>query len=208
MAELSRWADAQRVEGFVGTARVNLIRLIAVLVFYGHHLFYVFQAHHPPAGSDLFHLSATALVVAWSGAIIALGFCLKKRRYFPALPYLMTGWDLLLITLLLVATATAGNGHSWLTVLYFLAIATTPLYLSLRLVYAATGGAALGYLVYLGFARFVLNLPEEQRLDRPSEIIVLLALGAAGLLAGQAVRQARRLVIGLPVLSASPEEAS
>jgi hypothetical protein len=43
---------------------------------------------------------------------------------------------------------------------------------------------------------------------RPSEIVFLLSLGAAGLLAGQVVRQAQRLVQGYPVMVEDNKEAA
>jgi hypothetical protein len=36
------WADARRVEAWAGEVRVNLIRLVAVGVFYGQHLVNVY----------------------------------------------------------------------------------------------------------------------------------------------------------------------
>ena len=46
------------------------------------------------------------------------------------------------------------------------------------------------------------------KVPRPSEIVFLLSLGAAGLLAGQVVRQAQRLVQGYPVTVEDEKEAA
>jgi hypothetical protein len=86
-----------------------------------------------------------------------------------------------------------------LAVLYFLVIVAAPLRLSLALVWAATLGTMAGYAFFLGYVRWRLELPIEQRLSRPQQVVFLLALGAAGLLAGQFVRQCRRLVRGTPL---------
>jgi hypothetical protein len=92
-----------------------------------------------------------------------------------------------------------GDARSMLAVLYFLVIVAAPLRLSLPLVWLATLGAMAGYAFFLGYVRWRLELPSEQRLSRPQQVVFVLALGAAGLLAGQFVRQCRRLVYGTPV---------
>ena len=108
----------------------------------------------------------------------------------------LRAWDILLITTLLMV---GGDGRSMLAVLYVLVIVAAPLRLSLPLVWTATLGAMAGYAFFLGYVRWRMELPIEQRLSRPQQVVFLLALGAAGLLAGQFVRQCRRLVYGSPV---------
>ena len=39
------WTNAQRLEGWAGEIRVNLIRLVALVAFYGNHLVNVFLGH-------------------------------------------------------------------------------------------------------------------------------------------------------------------
>jgi hypothetical protein len=112
------------------------------------------------------------------------------------LKYVVTIWDILLITTLLMI---GDDGRSMLAVLYFLVIVAAPLRLSLPLVWLASLGTMAGYAFFLGYVRWRLELPPEQRLSRPQQIVFLLALGATGLLAGQIVRQCRRLVHGTPV---------
>jgi hypothetical protein len=48
------WADAQRLEGWAGETRVNLIRAAAVVAFYGHHLANVYLIHDDPAVRGLY----------------------------------------------------------------------------------------------------------------------------------------------------------
>jgi hypothetical protein len=90
-------------------------------------------------------------------------------------------------------------------ILYFLVIAAAPLRLSLRLVYVATGLAVAGYLFLLGHYVFYQVGYEryyshpELRIPRTQEAIFLLGLLTSGVLAGQVVRQARRLARCLPV---------
>ena len=49
MASDERWADARRLEAWAGEVRVNLIRLVAVLAFYGHHLVNIFVIRDDPS---------------------------------------------------------------------------------------------------------------------------------------------------------------
>jgi hypothetical protein len=84
-------------------------------------------------------------------------------------------------------------------------IAAAALRLSFGLLYLAALGSMAGFMGVQAYARFWLQLPDAERLSRPQQFVVLLALGVAGLLAGQFVRQARRLVLGYPVVSVSSE---
>lgn len=196
MAADPAWHAAQRLEGLAGEVRVNLIRLAAILAFYGHHLVNVFLIDDDPTRKGNYHMVVTSLVLAWALTVLIVHFCLL-RRWLPAgLKYVVTVWDILLITTLLMI---GGNGRTMLAVLYFLVIVAAPLRLSLPLVWVATLGTMAGYAFFLGYIRWQLQLPIEQRLSRPQQIVFLLALGAAGLLAGQFVRQGRRLVYGTPV---------
>jgi hypothetical protein len=197
------WADAQRIESWAGEVRVNLIRLVALVGFYGHHLVNVYLYRDDPSVAGRYHTAVTALVLAWASGVLVLHVCLTRRWVPPWLKYAATAWDLVLITALLVL---GRDPRSMLSVLYFLVIGAAALRLSLPLVYAATLGALAAYLFFLGYVRFWLELPAEQRLPRPQQVVFLLGLAVAGLLAGQGVRQARRLLAGYPVIVADSQE--
>jgi hypothetical protein len=203
MDENSSWSDIQRLEAWAGEARVNLFRLAAIAGFYGHHLINVFLIGDDPSSAGNFHLAVTFLALVWGLAVLVVYVCLSRRWVPPALKYVATAWDLLLITALL---AVAGDPKTMLAVLYFLVIAASALRLSLALVYTATLGAMAGYAVFLGYIRFFLEMPASGRLARSQQIVFLLALGAAGILAGQIVRQIRRVAAGYPVTVEEKEE--
>jgi hypothetical protein len=191
------WGTARRLESLAGEVRVNLIRLTALVAFYGHHLANVYFFPDDPAVRGAYHARITVLVLAWALAVLVVHFCLANRWMPPSLKYVATAWDLLLITALLLV---GSNPASMLAVLYFLVIAAAALRLSIPLVWAATLGAMAGYAFFLGYLRFALELPADQRLARPHQVVFLLALGGAGLLAGQLVRQCRRVARGYPVV--------
>jgi hypothetical protein len=193
------WAQARKLEAYAGEVRVNFIRLLALVVFYAQHLVnvYVFKEGVTPE----FHTAVTALVLAWAAVVVGLHLCLTRRWMPDWLKYASTILDLTMITALGVL---ARDPRSPLTVLFFLAIATAPLRLSLGLVYVATLGAIAGYGVVLGYyvyivigsARYYAEPSGSIRVPRATELIMVLALGTAGFLAGQVVRQMRRLVQG------------
>lgn len=207
-----RWADARRIEAWAGEVRVNLIRAVSVLVFYGYHLLNVY-AFKDPGAQGKYHLAATAITLAWTVAVSGLHVCLSRRWVPPGLKYVATFTDLTLVTALLIASPE--GPRSPLVVLYFVVLASSPLRLSLALVQATTFGAMAAAAVMLGYHviyrvtwEVYYSADYTGRVSRTAEVLFLLALGAAGLLAGQAVRQARRLVEGYPVTVAEAGENS
>ena len=179
------WVAAQRVEEWAGEIRVNLIRLIAISVFYGHHLinYYLLGLNLP----SHYHLSVSAIALAWVSGGMALHVGLSRRWNPPWLKYAAIAFDALMVTAVLVLS---DGPKSPLRLLLFLTIATAPLRLHLRVVWAATLSAILSYAFTCGHAAWFM---EAWRVPRHQQIIVVLALACAGLLAGQAVRQGRRL---------------
>jgi hypothetical protein len=203
MSDDLRWAGARRIEEWAGETRVNLFRLAAVLVFYAHHLYNVYFGDDPSVAGP-FHLAVTALVLAWSGEVVALYLCLARRWVPPWLKYAVTAADIVLVTALLMVVAhVGGDARTWLAALYVLVIAAAPLRLSLPLVYVATLGSMAAYGFFLGYVKYQLAL---ERISRPNQVIFALVLGATGILAGQMVRQARRLSAGYPVTIEEPQD--
>jgi hypothetical protein len=204
----TRWADVQRLEGWAGEVRVNLIRLAAIVAFYGHHLIHAFVLSADPSVRGRYHAAVTAAVLAWGALVLLLYVCLSRRWVPAGLKYFATATDLVLITGMLALT---GDGpKSPLVVLYFLVIAAAPLRLSMGLVYMAALGAIVGYLFLLGhYAYWVVGYERYYadpalRIPRTHQVIMVLALGAAGIVAGQVVRQMRRVAEGYPVKVKEP----
>lgn len=186
--EEAGWKAALRLEAWAGEARVNLLRLSAIGLFYAHHLVnvFLFKVPLPPR----YHVQVTAIAVAWMLAATALQGALARRWNPPGLRYGALAFDAMMIAaILLVSDGPRGP----FPLLLFLLIATAALRLDLRLVWTATALAVLSYAVACGHDRWVLQLPDAQRVPRRHQGIVVIGLLCAGLLAGQVVRQARRL---------------
>jgi hypothetical protein len=192
------WEDARRLEAWAGEVRVNLLRLIGIILFYGRHLIEWAMAPKDSAVRGTYHVTVTAIALAWGAAVVVLHLWLRQPKVPPWLKYTTTLWDAAMITAL---CAVAGGPGSPLVLLYFPLIATAPLRPSLRLVYVATLAAMLGYLFLLGhYAWYRVGFEKyyatpELRIPRRQEAIMMLALVVCGLLAGQVVRQMRRLVL-------------
>jgi hypothetical protein len=211
MATDDTWTAPLRLESWAGEVRVNLIRSIALSAFYGYHLLNVYVLN-PDDGAlrGDFHLLVTFITAAWAAAAFLLHRFLMRRQVSPLLPFVASGWDLALLTLLIV---TAGGPQSPLVVIYFLIVAAAALRLSLPLVYVTTLGAMAGYLVVLGHYVFVVVGAQRYyasdfvgRIPRAQQAIFLIGLAIAGMLAGQGVRQARRLLRGYPLVIVEAQE--
>jgi hypothetical protein len=197
-------------EAWAGELRVNLIRLVAIALFYGRHLIEWALAERSAPIRGQYHVTVTLVVIAWCFEAAVLHVWLLSRRYDPWLKYFAVLWDAIMIVFLCVV---AGGPRTPLLLLFFALIASAPLRLSIGLVYAATTAAMLGYLFVLGhyawykvgFHRYYAS--PELRIPRNQEAITLLAMLVCGLFAGQVVRQMRRLTGGQTAEISSEEPA-
>jgi hypothetical protein len=190
-------ADRTAVERWAGEARVNLVRLTALIAFYAYHLFDVYQNRDNPAYTPDYRAAVAAVAFGWAGVVVVAHAWLRRGQTPAVLPVLTTLADAALVTALV--TVSGGPQSTPLVLLYPLVVAAAPPRLSVRLVWVATLAAAAGYLVALGHYVFVrvgtaaYYSDPAVRIPRAQEAVTLLAILTAGLLAGQAVRQALRL---------------
>jgi hypothetical protein len=205
------WFIAQRWQAYGAESRANLLRIIAIGVFYLVHLWTYFgsQGWLPNYGflqiaesgdiSKRFHLLVTLIAVAW--AMLALGILLAlQHRIFPRwLPYFSTGCDIVLLTSIVCL---GGMARSPLVVGYFLVLILAALRLSLPLIWFATAACGLAYLFVLGCAkwpeqfglpRLVGQATADLHVPRYHQIVVLVAIVMAGVMLGQIVRRLRQL---------------
>lgn len=186
-------------ESWAGEVRVNLIRILAIAIFYAHHLVRVYLWKDVPLEHSS-EIRIATLVISYGLVVAALYFVLRLEWLHPSVKYLVTFWDTLMIGILI---AMMGGPRSVFPMLLVLPIAASVLRLSLPLVYFSTIAAAITYLMNLAYyAWFVIGGEKyygdtTARIPRSEQIVVLLVLVTAGLLAGQAVRQIRRIVQSL-----------
>lgn len=194
------WFIVSRWQEYEGEGRANLLRLIGLIVFYAVELVNYYGldlgfVQMPKVVDRPFHLAVTCLTVAWS--MLCLGvFCCRLQGVFPRwLAFLSTGCDILLLTTVL---ALADGPRSPLVVAYFLIVALASLRFRLELIWFATAGSALGYLVLLGFARWgSIPMPgwsrTEMAVPRHQQVIFFVALILTGVILGQVIRRVRHL---------------
>ena len=204
---LDPWELSRRIEAWAGEIRVNLIRIVAIALFYGRHLVELLLTHDAQIGG-MYHLRVTAVIIAWAGAAGVIHLLLSHRYYPPPMKFVTSLMDVLMVTMLCTI---AGGPTTPLTLLYFLVIAASPLRLSLPLIYATTASSVLGYLSLLAYYAWYLIGPKIYysnpaiRISRAQEIIVVLSMLVAGLFAGQVVRQVRRMIERHPQLADAQE---
>ncbi len=198
-----RWEDGQRLESWAGELRVNLLRCLALIVFYVYHLVNVYVLRDATI-TPRYHFLVSLAFFLWSLFAVALYHTLVQR-YVPVwLKFFAVSMDLAFITILCILHP--AGPRSPLMLLYFLVIASAPLRLSLGLVYVATLGAVAGAAIVLGQWVFIAQGTEAYfsdqngvRISVQSEILFVLSLLTSGLFAGQLVRQTHRLVSGYAV---------
>jgi hypothetical protein len=181
-----------RLEERAGESRTNVIRVVALTLFFGQHVVrYLFWNDDGGISSE-FHQQVTSITIFWGLSALAIFVALQREAWLPWLKYAAVAGDVIGVTCLSIATRSP-NGT--FVPLYFLVIASAPLRLSLRLVYFATISSALGYLAYLATYAWVqigakrYYSQANLRVPPSHEILTVLALIIAGLLAGQMVRQ-------------------
>ena len=190
------WADTSRVEAWAGELRVNLVRMIALVIFYARHLIEYWLGGPDSPYRGVYHARVTWIVIAWAVMAIIMHLRLSRRYYHDWTKYVAVGWDCAMVIAL---CAIAGGPKSSLVLLLFPIAASAALRLSLKLVYFATACAMSAYLILLGmyiwygvgFQKYYAT--PELRIPRRDEAIVLLSLLVTGLFAGQTVRQMKRL---------------
>lgn len=187
------WHVTARLEELRGERRANGLRVLGVAVFYAIEVLNFRGLTLGPlvvprvAGVDAsFHLMATALAVAWMAVAAAVFLALANRVFPPALKYVSSGADALLLTAVLTL---ADGPRSPVLVAYFLLVALAGLRLSVRLVVVSTVAAIAGYLFTIGE---VLERRPELRVPPHWVITTVAALALTGLVVAQIVRGARR----------------
>jgi len=189
------WHIVGRWEEYEGEGRANLLRLIAVTIFYAIELAHYYGLNlgffEMPAGGATrrFHLAVTMLVVVW--AMLCLGvFLARMQGFFPAsLKFVSTGCDLVLLASVLAL----GEGtKSPLVLGFFIIQMLASLRFNLLLIWFSSAGAVACYLFLMGYARWM-EESQSQRVPRFQQLLVLAGLVISGVVLGQVIRRVRHL---------------
>jgi hypothetical protein len=193
----SDWRIVKRWQEFASESRVNLIRVVAIGVFYSIQLYqFNFATIAEPQldAATRFHNQATLLSTAWFAMAIAIWFCLTIRWIPGYLKYITTLGDLILLTAVLSIGAGASSP---LTYVYFPIVVLAGLRFDLWLVRVSTVVACICYVGLLALASpDWYGSPEIslQNVSRTTQLIFLTALILTGVTLGQIARRAQVLV--------------
>jgi hypothetical protein len=190
-----QWYIVGRWQEYEGESRANLVRILAIAVFYSIQLvhYYGFADRDPGSPESrqtvAFHHAATALAAAGSLMSLAILLCLRRRVFPSVMKFISATVDVILVTSL----ASIGSGPlSPMVLAYFLIIVLAGLRFSLRLVWCASLCSMAGYL-------FLVGIKDNKWFDTShdvapvEQIMTLACLGLTGIITGQIIRRVRTL---------------
>jgi len=188
----ANWYIVRRWQTYVAELRVLILRMVAVVLLYGlqlvHH--FVWLDAEAQAAGQAFQYVATG-VACWA-ALLSLGVLLSIMRKWlpPALPYVTTVFDLLMVLTLVVMAG--GPGQTETVSLLYLVIVLAGLRFDLKLLWICVPLAMAGYLVSIPLAETIWGESAGQvSLIRHAAVLTTLAL--VGVTTGQIVRRARQM---------------
>jgi hypothetical protein len=192
-----QWFIVGRWQEVEGEGRANLLRIIAIGVFYSIELasqygFSFGWLQLGPAVDVRAHQVITAVAVAWTMVALGVHVMLREQIFPPALKYASTMCDVVLLTTMLLV---AHGPRSAMVVGYFLIIALAGLRFQLRLVWCATLCSMGGYLVLLAYVRWYASeaARSDMAVPRYQQLIFLAALAMTGIIVGQIIRRVKLL---------------
>lgn len=205
------WDIACRWRQYEAEIRVNVVRVVAIGLFYLVHLAHYYSAkgfgqeflqlNDGVTLSSQRHIAITTVVVAWMMYGLVVHMLLQDKVFPKRLPVLSICMDNLLLTSVLLLSNGAGSP---ILAGYFLIIIMSGLRLNLAWVWIAAGGAIGGYLFVLGCTRWPFGLLLEYQLPavpRYHQVMVGLSLAMAGVIVGQSVRHVRRIAADMVRMS-------
>lgn len=182
-----QWFIVGRWQEFEGEKAANLLRMVALAVFYGVQLLQFHYFSTRSESEQKFHQDATTLAAV--GVFVCLAVQLSLRQqFFPAvLKYLSTAADIILIT----GAALLGSGaYSPMRAAYFVVIALATLRLNLPLVWWASLGTMAAYLTLVG-ATDKTWFDQEHAVPPVEQLVTLASLALTGVVLGQVIRKTR-----------------
>lgn len=183
------WYIVERWQEYAGEGRANLLRVLALLIFYAVQWYQFAVVDVGSDASRVFHRQATLIVVAWLFVCLAVLLCLQRQIFPPMVKYLSTLADVLLLTLL---AHLAGGPSSPIIQIYYLIIAMAALRFSVPLVWFSALACVGGYWGVVGLSDDVW-FDENHATPVIPQIVTIACLGLAGIITGQVVRVTRAL---------------
>ena len=170
-----------------GERKINLIRLVAIAVFFLNELF---NFHVLGVVEHRLHMRAVWLLLAWEVYAAAAWYLVNRRGVYARwMKYVSAGADALFLTLILVLVE-GNNGP--LVPMYYVLIIESALRYSRRAIFASAGFSAAGYAAvwYYSFGN-----PRLVPISAYVAVLQILIMALVGAFAGYVVRKMRGLVL-------------
>ena len=170
-----------------GERKINLIRLVAIAVFFLNELF---NFHVLGVVEHRLHMRAVWLLLAWEVYAAAAWYLVSRRGVYARwMKYVSAGADALFLTLILVLVE-GNNGP--LVPMYYVLIIESALRYSRRAIFASAGFSAAGYAAvwYYSFGN-----PRLVPISAYVAVLQMLIMALVGAFAGYVVRKMRGLVL-------------
>ena len=184
---IQAWFITNRWQAFEGELRVAILRIVLVAMFYGLHLIHHLRWAVRSEGELIFHKQVTWLAAGGLFVSLAVLVALGQRFYPPVLKFGTTLLDLLLVTS--VAALSSGPASPIVSG-YYVILALSPLRFSVPLVWFATMGAMVGYVLLVGLVDTTW-FDESHATEPIVQLITLCSMAAIGVAMGQLVRMMR-----------------
>jgi len=188
--ENRQWFIVGRWQEYEGESRANLLRIVAVGMFYSIELVRFYGFEKAAAEQLPFHRQATLIAAAWTLVALAIWICLRLRIFPAGLKYASTACDILLLTSL--AALNAPGPFSPLVLGYFLIIAMAALRFSLGLIWFATLASMLGYWSLVGLVDKTW-FDADHAVQPVRQLVTLLSLALTGVVLGQVIRRVKHM---------------
>lgn len=185
------WYIVNRWLEFEGEARANLLRALAIGVFYAVQLYQYYIVQQAGAAALPFHQQATALAVAWAMLALGVTVCLRRQIFPAALKYVSTGCDLVLLAALVWL---AGGPNMAIVRVFFLVIALSALRFDLGLIWFSTLGSLVAYEALVGKADQKW-FDADHAVPPVDNLVMLFSLALTGVILGQVIRRARQAAL-------------
>ncbi len=170
-----------------GERKINLIRLVAIAVFFLNELF---NFHVLGVVDYRLHTRAAWLLLSWEVYAAAAWYFVNRRGVYGRwMKYVSAGTDALFLTLILVLVE-GNNGP--LVPMYYVLIIESSLRYSRRAIFASAGFSAAGYAAvwYFSFGN-----PRLLPISAYVAVLQILIMALVGAFAGYVVRKMRGLVL-------------
>jgi hypothetical protein len=188
-AATKSWHIASRWQEFEGEMRSAVLRVILVVMFYTIQLVHHSTLEVVGGAEQLFHRQVTLAAVAWLFLSMSILIALRGGFMPPLLKYIVTAIDLGLVAWL----ASLGQGpNSPLVLALFVVVAIAALRFRIGLVWFATLGAMVAYMILVGSVD-TSWFDSNHMTPLLKQAISLCSIASTGIVLGQLVRTPRRM---------------